>query len=285
VFLKDPPPDIGALFLKLELLQVTGSFKVRGVLNKLRCLAELPAGLVTASGGNHGMAVAYAGQLLRLPTTVYLPTGVPAAKLDKIRRWGARIESVGGVWDDSNDAALAHAAREGALYLHPFADVEVIAGQGTVGLELLADAGDVDTVLVAVGGGGLIGGVATAVKALRPSARIIGVEPTGAPTLHESLRAGRLVTLDRIETAAGSLAPRRSALTNLHLVQRHVDQIVLVTDEQMRTAARWLWFEHAIAAELSGAATIAALLAGAYRPRAGERIGAVICGAGSDGVT
>jgi threonine dehydratase len=284
-FLKDPPADVGALFLKLEQLQVTGSFKVRGALNKLRTLPQLPAaGLITASGGNHGLAVAYAGYLSGLPTTIYLPTTVPAATIEKLRRWGARIESVGAVWDESNAAALAHAARDGLFYLHPFADPEVIAGQGTVGLELLADAGDIDTVLVAVGGGGLIGGVATAIKALRPSARVVGVEPVGAPTLHDSLRAGRLVTLDRIDTQAGTLAPRRSAATNLHLAQKHVDEVVLVTDDQMRAAARWLWFEHAVAAEISGAAAMAALLSGRHRTRPGERVAVIVCGAGRDGI-
>jgi threonine dehydratase len=287
--LKDPPPTVGALFLKLELLQVTGSFKVRGALNKLGALADrgdgaARRGLVTASSGNHGLAVAYAGHRAGIPAAIYLPTVVPPEKVAKLQRWGAEVVSVGQVWDDSNAAALERAERDGLLYLHPFADAEVVAGQGTVGLELMADVPDLDTVVVAIGGGGLIGGVAAAVKALRPATRVIGVEPVGAPTLHESVREGRVVTLDRIATAAGTLAPRRSALLNLRLVQRHVDDIVLVTDDQMRAAARWLWFEGAVAAELAGAAAMAALLSGAYRPHPGERVAVVVCGAGSDGI-
>jgi threonine dehydratase len=282
--LKDPPARVGSLLLKLELLQVTGSFKVRGALNKVRSLPAAAAarGLVTASGGNHGLAVAYASHLAGVPATIYVPASAPAEKVRKLQLWGAVVETAGQVWDDSQAAALARAERDGLCYVHPFADPAVIAGQGTVGLELCADAGDLDTVLVAVGGGGLIAGVATVVKALRPGVRVIGVEPAGAPTLHRSLRAGRLVTLDTIATQAGTLAPRRSAELNLRLVQHHVDDIVLVTDADMQAAARWLWFEHSLAAELSGAATCAALLAGRYPARPGERIAAILCGSGTD---
>ena len=138
--------------------------------------------------------------------------------------------------------------------------------------------------LVAIGGGGLIGGVAAAVKARLPGARVIGVEPVGAPTLLESVRANRLVRLERIDTLAGTLAPRQSDAMNLRLVQRYVDDIVLVSDDEMRAAARWLWFETAVAAELSGAAAMAALLSQRYRPRPGERVAVIICGAGSDGL-
>lgn len=284
--IKDPPAALGALYLKLEMLQVTGSFKVRGALNKLRALAPGAAagGLCTASSGNHGLAVAYIGHLAGLPTTIFLPTVVPQSKVEKLRRWGARVEAVGAVWDDANDAAIERAARDGLCYIHPFADREVIAGQGTLGLELAADAPELDTVLVAIGGGGLISGVAAAIKARLPAARVIGVEPVGAPTLLESLRAGRPVRLDRIDTLAGTLAPRQSDPLNLRLVQRYVDDIVLVTDDQMRAAARWLWFETAVAAELSGAAAMAALHSGRYTPRPGERVAVVICGAGSDGI-
>ena len=284
--LKDPPAELGALYLKLELLQITGSFKVRGALNKLRALppGRTAAGLVTASSGNHGLAVAYIGYLAQLPTTIFLPTVVPASKVEKLRRWGARIEAVGAVWDDANDAALTLAHRDGLCYIHPFADRDVIAGQGTLGLELCADVPELDTVLVAIGGGGLISGVAAAVKARLPGARIIGVEPVGAPTLRESVRAGSLVRLERIDTLAGTLAPRQSDALNLRLVQRYVDDIVLVSDDEMRAAARWLWFETAVAAELSGAAAMAALLCRRYVPRPGERVAVIVCGAGSDGI-
>ena len=276
-------PAPGPLFLKLECLQVTGSFKPRGALNKALGL-DAPGGLATASGGNHGLGVAYAASWLGVPATVFLPSSTPEAKALKLRGWGAAVRMAGSVFDEANEAALAYAAAEGAVYVHPFADPAVISGQGTIGLELLEDVPDADTVLVAVGGGGLIAGIATALRALRPGIRVIGVEPTGAPTLHDSLEAGEPVTLARIETEAGTLAPLRSAALNLELIAAGVDRIVLVDDEAMRRAARWLWFEAGVAAELSGAAALAALTAGAYRPAPGERVIAVVCGAGTDGL-
>ena len=277
------PPSSGRLLLKLECLQVTGSFKPRGALNKALAL-EAPSGLTTASGGNHGLGVAYAASVLGVPATVFLPTSTPEAKAQKLRGWGATVKVTGAVFDEANQAALAHAEAGDVIYVHPFADPAVISGQGTLGLELFEEAPDADTVLVAVGGGGLIAGVATALKALKPSIRVIGVEPVGAPTLHDSLAAGALVTLGRIATEVGTLAPLRSAQINLELIAAGVDRIVLVEDEAMRQAARWLWFEVGVAAELSGAAALAALAVGAYKPEADERVVAVVCGAGSDGV-
>ena len=282
----DKRPLPGQVQLKLECLQVTGSFKARGALNTLRTLtpAEIARGIITASGGNHGLAVAYAGHVAKTPATIFLPTNVPPAKITKLEAWGAKVVVEGAVWDDANKAALARAAEEGLTYIHPFADVRVIAGQGTLGLELLEQAPDLDTVLVAIGGGGLISGVALALKALQPALKVIGIEPAGAPTLYESVRAQRLVELKHIDTAAGTLAPRMSAAINLEIISRDVEEIVLVTDDEMRAAARWLWFEHGVAAELSGAASVAALLSGRYKPRAGERVCALVCGAGSDGI-
>lgn len=277
---------LGRVFLKLESLQVTGSFKARGALNTLASLSreEVMRGVITASGGNHGLAVAYAGHVAQTPATIYLPRNVPAAKIAKLEAWGARVVLEGEVWDEANRAALARAGRDGLTYIHPFADPRVIAGQGTLGLELVEEAPALDTLVVAIGGGGLISGVALAAKALKPAIKVIGVEPVGAPTLHDSLRAGRLVELARIDTAAITLAPRRSEPINLEIIARHVDEIVLVDDEEMREAARWLWFEHGVAAELSGAASVAALLAGRYRPREAERVCALVCGAGTDGI-
>jgi threonine dehydratase len=281
--LRSVPAD--RLTLKLESLQVTGSFKARGATHKVLTLSpeEIRRGLVTASGGNHGLGVAYAGHLAGAPVTIYLPANVPPAKAEKLERWGARLVWEGQVWDDADAAAREAAARSGATYVHAFADPAVIAGQGTVGLEIVEDDPAADLVVVAIGGGGLISGVATAVKALRPGARVVGVEPVGAPTLHASLRAGRVIELERIATAANTLAPRSSAAINLEIIRRTVDEIVLVEDEEMRDAARWLWFELGIAAELSGAAAVAALLAGRVAA-AGRHACALICGAGTDGL-
>jgi threonine dehydratase len=276
----------GRVLLKLECLQVTGSFKPRGALNTLRSLKpeEVRRGIITASGGNHGLAVAYAGYVAGAPATIYLPTSAPKSKVEKLRAWGAEVVVEGAVWDEANRAALGAAERRGLTYIHPFADPRVIAGQGTLGLEILEQAPEIDTLLVAIGGGGLIAGIALAAKAVRPKIKVIGIEPTGAPTLYESLKARKLVELARIETVAGTLAPRMSATLNLEIIGKHVDEIMLVSDEEMRTAARWLWFEHGVAAELSGAASLALLLSGRYRPRTGETVCVLVCGAGTDGL-
>jgi threonine dehydratase len=279
-------PGPAELFLKLEHLQIVGSFKARGAVNKLLSLPleAVARGLVTASGGNHGLGVAYAGWLAQVPTTIYLPRSTPSAKAASLAAWGARAVVEGDAWDDANRAALAVAEADGGpTYIHPFADPVVIAGQGTIGLEIVEDLPDVDVLVVAIGGGGLISGVAVAASALRPSIRVIGVEPTGAPTLYESLREGRLVELPRITTAAGTLAPRRSSAINLDTIRQTVEKIVLVSDDDMRAAARWLWDELHVPVELSGAAAVAAVLTG--RVRAGnERVCALVCGAGTDGL-
>ena len=275
------------LRLKLECLQITGSFKPRGATNKLLSLsdAEVRRGIITASGGNHGLAVAYAGWQAKTPAVIYLPRNTPADKIGKIKSWGAEAVLEGAVWDDANEVAMRRAERDGLTYLHPFADPAVIAGQGTLGLEILADVPDCDVLVIAIGGGGLISGIAGAVKAIKPAITVIGVEPVGAPTLKESVAAGRLVTLPGIETAAGTLAPRCSAEINLEIIRRHVDQIVLVSDQDMTTAAGWLWAGLGIAAELSGAAAMAALLTGKVAPPAGSVVGVLVCGAGRDGMT
>ena len=283
----DPLPGDPDLKLKLECLQVSGSFKARGAMSKLTALDEAAKarGLITASGGNHGLGVAYAGHAAGVPVTIYLPGNTPPAKADNLRRWGAEVHIHGDVWDDANREALSVAEKTGLTYIHPFADREVIAGQGTVSLEVLADAPDTDVLLISIGGGGLIAGAAMAARALKPDITVIGIEPVGAPTLYESLAAGELVELASIDTLANTLAPRRSEDINLALIQENVDQIVLVSDEQMRQAARWLWREFGLGVELSAAAAIAALQAGIYLPPEGAVCTALICGAGSDGAS
>lgn len=290
--LLDAPPlrrngdRLRRLSLKLECLQVTGSFKARGATNRMLTLprADVEKGLVTASAGNHGLGVAYAGHVAGVPTSVYLPRSASADKVARMRQWGASPVVAGATFDDADRAARAAAEREGRTYLHPFADRQVIAGQGTVALELLAQAPDVDVVVVAVGGGGLIAGVGTVLRALRPQVRLIGVEPTGAPKLHESLRARRLVRLTRVDTRAGTLAPRQCGAINWALAQRCVERVVLVTDGEMQAAAEWLWQECGVAAELGGSAAAAALLAGRVAVPAGARVCAIVCGSGTDGL-
>ncbi len=284
-FCHSPAVEDAALSLKLECLQVSGSFKARGASNKVMTLSERERkrGLVTASGGNHGLGVAYAGRRAGSPVRVYLPTSTPASKVEKLERWGAAIVFEGEVWDDANAAAERAAEREGMTYVHPFADPAVMAGQGTVGLEILDQSASVDTVLVSIGGGGLISGIATALKARKPGVKVVGVEPSGAPTLKRSLEAGRVVELDAITTDANTLAPRRTEQINLDVVRERVDAIVLVEDDDMRAAARWLWFEMGLGVELSAGAAVAALRTGAYRPSRDENICAVVCGSGTDG--
>jgi threonine dehydratase len=286
IALKNPISGGENLWLKLDCLQVTGSFKARGAVNKLLSLpkASLERGIITASGGNHGLAVAYAAWMAKVPATIYLPHNTPPAKADKLRQWEAAVVTEGAVWDDANRAALAKAEQENLPYFHPFADPFVMAGQGTIALEILEDLPEVDTLLVAIGGGGLISGISFAAKALHPHIKVIGVEATGAPTLYESLKAGEIVELPHVNTKANTLAPRKTEPMNFEIIQNCVDEVVLVTDEQMQAAARWLWFELGVAAELSGAAAIAALQSGAYPPAPREKVCALICGAGTDGM-
>lgn len=271
------------VFLKLESLQVSGSFKARGALNEVLSLPPDVAarGLVTASGGNHGLAVAYAGRVLDVPTTVYLPSRTSPAKASRIEAWGAVVVRAGEVWDDAHAAAMRHAARDGLTYIHPFAAPSVVCGQATIALEILEQAPEIDLFVVAIGGGGLASGVAAAAKLLRPSIRVIGVEPEGAPTLTESLRANAVIELAEIRTAAGTLAPRSTDALNLSIIRDAVDSIVLVSDDDMRAAARFLLTEVGIGAELSGAAALAAILTGKVATDAANPC-ALVCGAGSD---
>ncbi|BCP55444.1 serine/threonine dehydratase [Kaistia sp. 32K] len=278
------PVTEATLSLKLESLQPTGSFKARGATNKLLTTPkeELAGGVVTASGGNHGLATARAAKLAGVPATIFVPKSITPAKVEKLKRWGATVEIIGDIWNETNLHALAFAKENGAAYFHPFADANVIAGQGTIGLELLEEIPDVDTVLVAIGGGGLISGMGVAIKALKPSVRIIGIEPEGSPTLKASLDAGRVVRLPSVTSRVATMSCAETDPGVFELVRDHVDDIVLIPDEAMLEASRWLWFEMGIAADLSGAAAIAALRTGVLSFPAGHSVGALVCGAGPD---
>ena len=279
------PLGVDDLWLKLESLQVTGSFKARGATNKLLTSnpAKLRNGIVAASGGNHGLAVARAGYVAGVPTTIFLPSTASPAKIEKLRGWGAAVQVVGTVWDEAHAAASALAEQTGAFYVHPFADGDVVAGQGTVALEILDQIGSADVFVIAIGGGGLIAGIATVLEALKPEARIIGVEPVGSPTLRNSLDAGEVVRLDKVTTKVATMACGRTDPAIFDIVRRTVDEVVLVTDQDLEQAARWLWFEMGIAADLSGAASVAALMTGAVKVQPGERVCGLVCGAGPEG--
>ena len=282
---QNPLPN-GQLFLKLENLQPTGSFKIRGAMNTLSILneEEKKRGLITASGGNHGLAVAYAAFMAQVPSLIFLPTTTPKQKIDKLHSWGAKTSITGEVWDESNEAALQAAKKNKMTYVHPFADARVIHGQGTIALEVIKSVPELDTLVVAVGGGGLIAGVAAAAKSMKPNIQVIGVEPVGAPTHFKSRAAGKVIKLDKIDTQAGTLAPKKTETLNFELIQKHVDDLILVDDISMQKAAEWLWFEFGIAAELSGAASIAALSDKVFDTRAGN-VCSIICGSGTDGIT
>jgi threonine dehydratase len=275
----------GTLLFKLENLQASGSFKARGATNKLLTTPKetLARGIVTASGGNHGLATARAAALACVPATVFVPATVAAEKVDKLAAWGATVRTVGRVWDEANVAALDFADETGAAYFHPFGDAAVVAGQGTVGLEIVEDAPNLDLVLVAIGGGGLIAGLSVAFRALSPNTRIVGIEPTGSPTLHASLAAGGVVRLPQVTTLVATMGCGKTETPVYELVRRTVDEIVLVEDDEMLDAARWLWFEFGIAADLSGAAAVAALRAGRIAVPPGARVCVLVCGAGAEG--
>lgn len=282
--LKMPLYPDAEVVLKLELLQVTGSFKARGATNKLAAMdsAILARGIVAASGGNHGLATARAGFLSGVPTTIYLPASATPNKIEKLKQWGAETRIVGSVWHEANAAALAHVQRTGAAYFHPFADPDVVAGQGTVALELVEQVAEFDVVLVAMGGGGLISGVGTVIKALKPEVRVIGIEAAGCPVLLRALEAGENRGLDEVTTRVATMACARTEDAIFEIIRDTVDEIVLVDDDEMLDAARWLWFEMGLAADLSGAAAIAALSNNRVRARPGEKICAIVCGAGPD---
>ena len=275
------PPVPNPLSLKLECLQVTGSFKARGAMNRLLSSdpASLSRGIVTASGGNHGLGVARAGLVFGIPTTIYLPPNASRAKIRALADWNAEVHVVGERWDDADAAATAHAEREGAVYFHPFKDRAVMAGQGTAALEMLEDGPPADVYVVAIGGGGLIASLSTVIRARNPAARIVGVEPTGSPTLRASLEAGEVVSLERVTTRVATMSCGRTDPGVFDIVRRNVDRVVLVDDGDMETAARWIWTEFALRADMSAAAAIAALRLGKVPLAEGERVAALICGA------
>jgi threonine dehydratase len=273
----ETPPGLA---LKLENLQVSGSFKARGAFNNMLQIppAERARGVVCASGGNHGLAVAYAARRLGMPATVYLPQTASADRVARIVAFGATVIQHGTNPNDALDRAREHAEREGVPYVHPFDALGTVHGTGTLGLELLEDVPDMDCVLIAIGGGGLIGGMSAAIKQLRPDVRVIGVEPTGAATMHAALAAGRVVELEHVRTIADTLAPRYVSELTRSLAERYVDEIVLVDDAAMVVGMRWLWRECNQLVEPAGAAVVAAFHAGAVDLRPFRRPVALICG-------
>jgi threonine dehydratase len=279
------PADFGldsrSLALKLESLQHSGSFKARGAFANLLMRDVPPAGVVAASGGNHGAAVAFAAMKLRIPARVYVPRIASPAKLDLIRRCGAELVVGGDLYADALAESDRWAAESGALRLHAYDQRETLLGQGTVGLEMEEQSPALDTLLVAVGGGGLIGGIAAWYAG---RVRIVAVEPEKAPTLANALRAGEPVDSEAGGIAADSLAPRRVGALMFPIAKAWVSESILVSDEAIVLAQERLWSTLRIAAEPGGAAALAALTSGRYVPRPGERVGVVVCGGNTTAV-
>ncbi|HET6183423.1 MAG TPA: serine/threonine dehydratase [Acetobacteraceae bacterium] len=265
--------------LKLELLQHSGSFKPRGAFNRLLCAPAPAAGVIAASGGNHGAAVAYAARALGLRAEIFVPAAAPAAKVARIAGYGAELVRVGANFAEAYAAAQARRRETGALDIHPYDDPDVIAGQGTVGREFEADAPELTHVLVATGGGGLIGGMAAWYAG---AAEIVSVEPERCPTLHAALQAGRPVPVAVGGMAADSLGATQVGGLMFEIAQRHVARAVLVSDDAIAGARRLLWERLRLLAEPGGATALAALLSGAFVPPPGARVGVLICGGNSN---
>lgn len=263
------------LTLKLEQLQHAGSFKTRGAFTNLLRRSIPPAGVIAASGGNHGVAVAYAAGRLGIRARIFVPSVASPSKLERIRGYGADLTIVGDLYDDALVASERALEESPAIAIHAFDQVETLLGQGTIGIELKEQAPELETLLVSVGGGGLIGGIAAWYAG---EIRLVGVEPQAAPTLSRALQAGRPVDAPAGGLAAESLAPRAVGELMFPLAQRYVDRVLLVDDASIRVAQERLWDVFRIVAEPGGAAAFAALLDGSYRPEPGERVGVVVSG-------
>jgi threonine dehydratase len=265
--------------LKLELLQHTGSFKPRGAFNRLLSATIPESGVIAASGGNHGAAVAYAARALGVTAEIFVPAGTPATKVNRIASYGARVVQGGETYADALAASRARQAETGALEVHAYDHADVLAGQGTVGREFQMDAPELTHILVATGGGGLIGGIAAWYAG---SAEIICVEPEGCPTLTTAMLVGRPLDCPVSGLAADSLGARQVGALMFPIAQSFVTGAVLVTDEQIAATQRLLWEQMRLIAEPGGATALAALVSGRFDPPQGARVGVVICGGNTD---
>lgn len=282
-----PVIDHDGLILKLELLQHAGSFKPRGAANRVlaerdRAAGLPPSGLVTASGGNHGAAVSYVAGALGVPAEVFVPSTSPSIKRDNIARFGATVRVVEGYYDDAQIAADARQAETGALMVHPFDHVDTVAGQGTMARELDAQVGGYDTLVVATGGGGFTAGQAAWV---RDRVRVVSVEPETSQCLRAARQAGGPVPVPVSGLAADALGARQLGAVPWSVVRRYVDEAVVVSDDAIGAAQFELWAALRLVVEPGGAAALAALRSGAYRPAPRERVVVVVCGANCDPAT
>ena len=279
---RTPVVEHDGLWLKLELLQHTGSFKARGAFNRMLSDRVPPAGVITASGGNHGAAVAYAAARLGFPAEVMVPSTSPSLKRRLIERYGARAVVVEGYYDDAQSAADERQHESGALMLHPFDHPATVAGQGTMARELESQVAGIDTLVVATGGGGFTAGQAAW---FCDRVRIVSVEPQSSQCLRAALGAGEPVDVAVAGIAADSLGARRIGRTPWEVVRRYVDEAVVVTDDDIVETQRAIWDELRLICEPGGAAALAAVRTGAYRPSRGERVAVALCGSNCDPTT
>ena len=266
--------------LKAEMLQRTGSYKIRGPLNKLTKLTdeERRRGVVCSSAGNHAQGLALAARIYGIRAVVAMAENATPSKIAATRGYGAEVVLHGAIWDDANEKAKELVREQGLTYVHPFDDLDLIAGQGTVGLEIVRDWPDVDVIVVPIGGGGLISGIAMAAKALKPSVRVIGVESSGAPGMRDSVRAGRVVTLDRVDCVIDGLRVKRVGETTFEIVRRVVDEIVTLPDDQIFDALLWTMSRTKLVVEGAAAATVGAVIHGLIAAPRGAKIVCVLSG-------
>lgn len=272
-------PGGASVTLKLDLLQPTGSFKVRGAFSRLLAEDSKPTNVAAASGGNFGLAVAHAARELGIAATIFVPSSSPPAKVERLRRLGADVHVITGHYADALEASEEWVAHHDALFAHAYDQFEVVAGQGTCGMEMATQIPRADSVLVAVGGGGLVAGIASW---FRGDARVVGVETTGTPTLADARAAGGPVDVDVGGLAVSSLGSRRLGEIAWEATQRWVEDSILVTDEETALAQRWFWDECRLAVEPGAATPVAALLSGRYAPADGEQVAVLVCGANVD---
>lgn len=269
------------VYLKLETLQPTHSFKVRGAFNALDRLdaKQRKSGVITASGGNHGLAVAFAAKTLGMPATVYLPEKTSSIRIDAIRALGAGVVLHGASWDETHLRALATAGEGHVAYVHPFDNIDVMAGQGTIVTELVTQLPAINLLVASIGGGGLLSGLLSAVKALTPGTRVVGVETEGADSMYQSWKAGRIVELEKITSIAETLGARKTEPRHFDIVRNNASELVTVTDDQAIRALLALLREDKLLTEPATSCSVAALTEGKVAVRAGENVVIVLCGA------
>ena len=270
--------------LKAEMFQRTGSYKIRGALNKIRTLdsAQRERGVICSSAGNHAQGVALAASLNGVKAVVVMARNATPSKVAATKGYGAQVVLHGDIWDEANEEAKRLVTEHGYTFLHPFDDIDLIAGQGTLGLEISDDLPEVDLVVVPIGGGGLISGVSQAIKQKFPKARVIGVESSGGPAMHDSLRAGHVVTLDVVDTTADGLRVRRVGDLTFRIVRDYVDDIVLVSEDEIRDSIVWCLGRLKLLTEGAAAATVAALRHGRIAAPEGSNVVCVLSGGNLD---